>query len=116
VQHADFGQVSLNFRHDPDGLSVSAASADPDFARAVQAATAAAGSAGGSDVSSGQSRQQGGHWAGNPHAAPGQAHDRSPDGRQSPARGFGRADDPTDNHAPDAARAGPGGQRRGVFA
>lgn len=38
VHHAEFGQVSLHFRQDEGGLSVSMASADPDFAAAVQAA------------------------------------------------------------------------------
>lgn len=38
VQHAEFGRVSLHFKHDEAGLSVALASADPDFAAAVQAA------------------------------------------------------------------------------
>lgn len=39
VAHAEFGQVSLHFHHDEAGLSVSLASRDPEFARAVEAAT-----------------------------------------------------------------------------
>ena len=38
VNHAEFGQVSLKFEHGDQGLSVAVSSADPDFARAVQAA------------------------------------------------------------------------------
>lgn len=38
VQHAEFGPVQLHFRHEAAGLSVSLASPDPDFARAVSAA------------------------------------------------------------------------------
>lgn len=40
IHHADFGQVSLNFRTDDNRLTVSMASADPGFAPAVQAAAA----------------------------------------------------------------------------
>lgn len=38
LSHAEFGQVHLRFNHDDAGLSVSMASADPDFARAVNLA------------------------------------------------------------------------------
>lgn len=38
LAHAEFGQVELRFASDGAGLSVAMASADPDFARAVQAA------------------------------------------------------------------------------
>ncbi|MCJ2185177.1 hypothetical protein MTR62_21170, partial [Novosphingobium sp. 1949] len=40
--HAQFGPVSLQFRPDETGMSVSLASADPDFAPSVQAAAASA--------------------------------------------------------------------------
>ena len=50
VNHAEFGQVSLNFQHDQRGLAVSVASADPDFARAVQAAIPAAAAAASADA------------------------------------------------------------------
>ena len=40
IQHADFGQVSLNFQTDDNRLTVSMSSADPGFAPAVQAAAA----------------------------------------------------------------------------
>lgn len=38
LAHADFGRVELRFASDAGNLSVAMASADPDFARAVQAA------------------------------------------------------------------------------
>lgn len=38
VAHADFGPVELRFTNDSKGLSVTMASSDPDFARAVQSA------------------------------------------------------------------------------
>ena len=38
VAHTEFGEISFRFAHDERGLSVAMASADPDFAPAVQAA------------------------------------------------------------------------------
>ena len=83
VNHAEFGKVSLHFRHDETGLSVSVASADPDFARAVQAAVPAPAASAGSDMASGQN-------------AP-----------QSSAQGLARQD------APPGQSAGPGENRSG---
>ncbi|HEX8055322.1 MAG TPA: hypothetical protein VF481_01570, partial [Novosphingobium sp.] len=40
ITHSEFGQVSLRFDQDANGLSVSMSSADPGFARAVQASSA----------------------------------------------------------------------------
>ena len=40
LRHDDFGAVSLNFRTADDGLTVTMASPDPEFARAVSAAAA----------------------------------------------------------------------------
>ncbi|GAA4779222.1 hypothetical protein [Novosphingobium ginsenosidimutans] len=57
LAHADFGQVELRFNSDTNGLSVSLASADPDFARAVQAAVPPVQSS--SDSAAAQGRQQG---------------------------------------------------------
>jgi hypothetical protein len=51
LRHDDFGAVSLNFRNSDDGLAVTMASADPEFARAVNAAGAAAGTSNQSDLS-----------------------------------------------------------------
>lgn len=42
ISHSEFGQVSLRFDQDANGLSVSMTSADPDFAGAVQASAASA--------------------------------------------------------------------------
>jgi hypothetical protein len=41
IAHAEFGQVQLRFEQDGGALSVSLASPDPEFARAVQAAAPA---------------------------------------------------------------------------
>ena len=49
VNHAEFGKVSLHFRQEGGGLSVSVASADPDFARAVQAAVPPPGAGAGAE-------------------------------------------------------------------
>ena len=54
IEHADFGQVSLQFRHDAIGLSVVMASADPDLARALQMAAPSGGSLGGQFTGSGE--------------------------------------------------------------
>jgi hypothetical protein len=65
VNHAEFGQVSLQFRHDAEGLSVLMASTDPamapDLARAVLAASPSAGHFGGQfDGNAPSSRHDGG--------------------------------------------------------
>ena len=59
LRHDDFGAVSLNFRSSDNGLTVTMASADPDFARAVNVAGAPASASSQSDLS----RQQGGEPA-----------------------------------------------------
>lgn len=50
-EHAEFGRVAMQLRHEDGGLSVTLASHDPEFTGAVQAAAAsmAGGSAGNSD-------------------------------------------------------------------
>ncbi|MBC2661089.1 hypothetical protein H7F50_04930 [Novosphingobium flavum] len=63
LNHAEFGQVSLSFQHDQRGLAVSVASADPDFARAVQAAIPAAGAATSADAGSRDGGQGSGQTA-----------------------------------------------------
>jgi hypothetical protein len=57
LAHAEFGKVELRFANDPGGLSVALASADPEFARAVQAAAAPIQAA--SEAAGAQSRQHG---------------------------------------------------------
>jgi hypothetical protein len=51
VSHREFGQVSLRFDQDANGLSVAMSSGDPDFARAVQASATSAGAQTASDSS-----------------------------------------------------------------
>lgn len=70
VPHDDFGPVSLHFRTADDGLTVTMASPDPDFARAVSAAVAPAGASNQGDLNRqggepASSRQHGGGSAGN---------------------------------------------------
>lgn len=57
LAHAEFGKVELRFSSDANGLSVALASADPDFARAVQAAVPPVPSS--SDSAAAQGRQPG---------------------------------------------------------
>ncbi len=53
-EHAEFGRVAMQLRHDDGGLSVTLASHDPEFTGAVQAAVASM--AGGSAANSDQPR------------------------------------------------------------
>jgi hypothetical protein len=57
VSHDEFGKVSLRFDQDARGLSVSMSSADPDFARAVQAGASSAQSQTASDNGASPQRQ-----------------------------------------------------------
>ena len=60
LQHAEFGRISLQFRHDDASLSVTMANADPAFTSAVQGAVAAtlAGNAAGNGDQPQGDRQQ----------------------------------------------------------
>lgn len=60
LQHAEFGRISLQFRHDDANLSVTMANADPTFTSAVQGAVAAtlAGNAAGNGDQPQSDRQQ----------------------------------------------------------
>lgn len=104
VLTAEFGRVSLRFDHDDAGLRVAMNSADPDFARAVQAAqpVAAAQTAdtnagsqrqdapGQQNASSGSSASHNNGHAGSQSQA--QSSARNPqDGHESPSRAAGRA-------------------------
>ena len=71
LRHDDFGAVSLDFRTSGDGLSVTMASPDPEFARAVGAAATSAAANNPSDTprhggepAASSSRQPGGSSAG----------------------------------------------------
>lgn len=117
VNHAEFGSISLNFQHDKGGLAVSLASADPDFARAVQAgipAAAAAASADSAtrDSNSGSASQGWSGGRGEMTAAGGDAGQRS--ARQN---GNFTADDSTPSANPAATtEAELSARPRGIFA
>lgn len=111
MRHDDFGSVSLHFRTGDDGLSVTMASPDPDFARAVNAATATATAPAASSSQSDTSRQsgdpapsrQGGGMA-DDHAAQSRGGSRSTgrsdaNGRREPSR-------PHDNDQRQHSRSG----------
>ena len=59
LAHSEFGQVSLRFDQNANGLTVSMKSSDPDFAPAVQAATASGQSSNANDNGSNAPRQDG---------------------------------------------------------
>ena len=110
LSHSDFGPVELRFSHDSQGLSVTMASNDPDFARAVQAAVPPAAPA--SDSAAMQSRQQG-----QGSGAQGWAGGQSP-GHQSGQSGAGPGRPPEHRAATPAegpASAAPDDQS-GIFA
>lgn len=109
VTHAEFGQVSLQFKQDNDGLTVTMASADPAFARAAQAAIPAAQAAAAADTGAGDdaARQNGnaaaaGSNAGQPRGGSGQNRDAGTDRqtRTNPSGQSARDDSQT------AARSG----------
>jgi hypothetical protein len=109
VSHTDFGQVSLRFDHDDNGLTVAMTSADPDFAPAVQAA-APSSQAGNDNLS--QSR----HDSPSPHSGAAFAGQQ-----QSSARGpqqiggtgnVGRGPD----HEPRDGDRKPSDRRSGIYA
>lgn len=113
VDHADFGTISLRFQHDGAGLSVSLANPDPDFARAVQAATplVSAATATSSENQTGANASQSGqNSAGRQDSAAG-----SPSG-QSQARPDRREPARHETDATPARSDDPAGSRRGVFA
>jgi hypothetical protein len=70
IAHADFGQISLHFRHDDGGLTVGMTSADPGFAAAAQAAipaalhTPAAAESAGNNANGSSTRQDGASQSG----------------------------------------------------
>ena len=118
LDHADFGKVSLHFRHDEAGLSVSASSPDPAFARAVEAAIPAAAASTGADASPGQNGNAGAGSSTSAQLAQGNG---QPQGQAS-AQGRSASPERTPANAP-ASRDEPGepqpeapAQRRGRFA
>ncbi|MBC2670487.1 hypothetical protein ACFOON_02940 [Novosphingobium piscinae] len=120
LNHAEFGPISLSFQQDQNGLAVSVASPDPDFARAVQAAIPAPGSATSADGAgrdgspSGQSTPG---WAGT-GLARGEASAQGGEAGQRQGRGarFDAAEQaPAANRSPARDAADPA-RPRGIFA
>lgn len=112
VQHSEFGQIQLRFRQGGDGLSITMASADPEFARVVSAApppvllplTAsdpAAGQGAQRSDSQSQSTTGSGHSAQHRGGSPERREDRN---------------GPADNPAPPRHGAGRDPRRSGIFA
>lgn len=101
VQHAEFGPVQLHFRQHDNALSVSLASADPDFARAVSAAVPpvlAAPTADSASFASGQRQDQSAQTASDsgsqPRGQSPEAHDQRGQPRANPGRtNLARSDD-----------------------
>lgn len=85
ISHADFGEVSIRFEHRGDALSVSLSNADPDFTRAVQAATPAAqANTAGDNSAQPQRHEASGQQT---TASSGNSHQSQPQQRQSSASG-----------------------------
>lgn len=88
VNHAEFGQISLNFSHDKAGLAVSLASADPEFARVVQAAIPAPAALASSDSAARDSgRSAGGQFTGNQNGHAAASNGQGPGGQGSGGQG-----------------------------
>ncbi len=114
VMHADFGEVSLRFNHDNGNLSVAMASRDPDFARAVNAATPADGSHTGETPFQGGRRDDG--TGASSSRADGSANPSAQDERGGRNRAEGR--DATEQAEVQANLAGKAGRtaRGGIYA
>ena len=118
IQHADFGEVSLQFRHDAAGLSVVMASADPDLAKALQVAAPTGGSFAGQFANNGEGnapqwRQDSG---GQQSAIASQAQSQTPQHRgqapqRAPEQTFGSA-----NPSPRSRSQTDQSARSGIFA
>jgi Meckel syndrome type 1 protein len=114
LHHGEFGEVSVRFEQRADGLSVALASADPDFARAVQAATPASGSGDAGMSGNGQGNPQGSPsatFAGAGNGSSGQRGNPSP----QPERPAGPAANQAATPARTATAEEPAAQR-GIFA
>ena len=120
VNHAEFGQISLNFLHDKAGLAVSVGSADPDFARAIQAAIPAVAAAAATDSTRDSGQREGNQGSGSQHAfARGDASAASSDSGQRGQRNSQAATSdeaaPASNRSP-TAREDVTPRQRGIFA
>ena len=112
LAHTEFGEISFRFAHDERGLSVAMASADPDFAPAVQAAMPAERP---DRATPEQSRGQPG--SGQPQGAQGAVDDRggnhtAPQSRAAPDRNGRLAADPDPGSREDDRP----NRRAGIFA
>ncbi|HKT84581.1 MAG TPA: hypothetical protein VJQ77_00695 [Novosphingobium sp.] len=129
LQHAEFGRVSLQFRHDDASLNVTMANADPAFNSAVHSAVAAslAGSSGGNGDqprSDGQQAQQQQTTAQQQSASSGnsgEGQQRSAQGRSEQAermfqRTQGSAARAHQDKPASSGRAGAGERRSGIYA
>lgn len=120
VNHAEFGQISLNFQQDKAGLAVSVGSADPDFARAVQAAIPAVAAAAAMDSTRDSGQREGNQGSGGQNAFT--RGDASAAGNDSGQRGQrGNADNGSGEAAPasnpsQVARGEASPRQRGIFA
>lgn len=110
LAHADFGPVELRFSPDSQGLSVTMASSDPDFARAVQAAVPPVSAA--SDSTATQARSQGQGSA--PQGGTGGGQSQGQPGGNGPSPGTAQNRPATRNPGGTPPEA-PGSQQ-GIFA
>ena len=112
IAHAEFGQVSMRFDQAGGALSVSLASPDPEFARAVQAAAPTAQQAATTDSGGGAQRHDapGQQGAG---AAPGQSHSQQRGQPAAPQHGEPRYQSAQQSQ-PRAEAPAP--RRGGIFA
>ena len=112
MRHNDFGAVSLKFRSSDDGLTVTMASGDPDFARAVNAAAAPAGTGNQSELSRQGGEPAWAHRQGTGNSSPDSA-DRSRAGSREAERDTSRQR----RDQPSSQRSTPRQQdRSGIFA
>jgi hypothetical protein len=91
VSHREFGQVSLRFDQDANGLSVSMSSGDPEFARAVQASAASAGSQAAGDNGAAPRQDTQGHQQ-QPAAGSSSGQPQSQTQSQAQSQAYGRDD------------------------
>ncbi len=109
LAHAEFGKVSLQFQHDAGGMTVMMASADPDFSRAVQAASPGGQTA--NDTGAQQRQDTSGQSSANASFTQSQSQQRG----QSAARDS--ADPrPADNPSPRQRDGDEPSARSGIFA
>lgn len=119
IKHAEFGQVSLHFQQDAGGLTVSMASADPDFTPAVQAAMPAdrGGTASDQSQGQGQSQNQSQYQSANGNNASLLQQDQRGTGSNEQARNAqGRDGRPAANPSQTAQGEAKGDRRSGIFA